>query len=129
MTGRTTYKNAPPAGRVAWTGLVEGTGDGEHLEMWMTRRVSRIGGAANERLQASGICGGAAFEESGSDNVRARFQREANVATLVDFIAKSCHVDEICFEIRLATHAERMHTLAVNGVFDLMLVFQATCDA
>src|SRR5262245_48315925 len=128
MTGRTTCENAPPTWCVAWTGLIERTGDGEHLKMGVTRCVSCIGRTANERLQASGICCGAAFQEGGSDNVRARFQWKANVATFVDFIAKSCHVDEICFEIRLAAHAERMQTLAVNGVFDLMLVFQAACD-
>src|SRR5262252_51113 len=86
MTGRMTYKNATAARRVAWTGGVKRTSHGEHLKMRMARRISRIRRTANERLQASGICCGAALDESRGDYVRARFQWKSKVTAFVDLI-------------------------------------------
>ena len=47
----------------------------------------------------------------------------------VDLITELRHVDEVRLEVGFTAHAEHVHTLAVDGVFDLMLVFQTARDA
>ena len=57
--------------------------------------------------------------------MRAGLQRYADMAALVDLVAKFGHIDQVCLEVGLSTHAEEVYSLSVDGVLDLVLVLQA----
>ena len=108
---------------------LEGARDGEHFKMGMPGRVSRVGRAPNKGLQPGWIRGCGSLEECGRNDVRTCLQRYPDVAALIDLVAKFGHIDEVCFEVGLSTHAEEMYPLSIDGVFDLVLVLETACHS
>src|SRR5262249_33980682 len=51
-----------------------------------------------------------------------------NASALINFIAELCHVHKVCFEVGFAPHAEGVNTLSIDGILDLMFVFQSPSD-
>src|SRR5436190_2640835 len=55
-------------------------------------------------------------------------QFQSNPAALVDVIAEFGHVHQIRFKIRFPAHAEQVNSTAIDGVLDLVFVFQPSHD-
>ena len=95
----------------------------------MPDRVERVVRAADERLQPQRVHRGRPLDERDGDRVRAGLERHAERRALLDVVARLRHVLEVGLEVVVAADRRQMHALAVDGEFELMVVFEPAHDA
>ena len=102
---------------------------GERRQVGNAQRVSRVMGAADGPRRPHRVDRVTLLDPRGRDLMRPGCERHANFGPLLDLVGDQRVVVEIRRPVFLATHIGEMHTHAVHGVLQHVLVLETTKHA